>query len=124
MDADGYDGSTNDPPPWNNFSKWAIVLPGPRDTVDFDIVNVNANLYEVLSYAAQSYSTAFGATPSVHNVAGNVDLTTVWLPDPTGKGYVEHFWHSAEFRGDSWQEWNYWSTVMFSSKYGVGITSP
>jgi pimeloyl-ACP methyl ester carboxylesterase len=113
-----YNGSTNDPPPWNNFSKWAIVLPGPRDTVGFDIVNVIANLYEVMSYAAQSYSAPMGATPSIGGIA-NVNLQAVWPGDPTGKGYVEHFWHSAEFRGDNWQQQTYWSELLGTPAFNL-----
>jgi Alpha/beta hydrolase of unknown function (DUF900) len=118
----GYNGSTNDPPPWNHFSK----LNTDTDQVtNFDIVNSLNNRYEVMGYAAQSYTTALGATPGVHNVAQNVDLTTLWpSPDPLGKNYASHFYHSAEFRGDSVWEWNYWNTLLFSPKLGFNIINP
>jgi fibronectin type III domain protein/alpha/beta hydrolase family protein DUF900 len=118
----GYNGSTNDPPPWNNFFKQTSDL---SITVDFDIVNVLTNRYEVMGYDAQSYTTALGATPVAHNVAGIVNLTTLWpSPDPLGDNYGSHFYHSAEFRGDSVWEWNYWNTLLFSQTLGFNISSP
>jgi hypothetical protein len=117
----GYSGSTNDPAPWNHFFKTNTV----STTVNFDIVGSLANRYEVMSYAAQSYTTALGATPGVHHVAANVDLTTLWpSPDPLDNNYASHFYHSAEFRGDSVWEWNYWNTLLFSSSSGFNISSP
>jgi len=70
----GYSSSTNDPPPWYHFFKTNTT----STTVTFDIVGSLTNRYEVMSYAAQSYTTALGATPGVHKVAANVDLTTQW----------------------------------------------
>jgi len=108
----GYSGHTNDPSPWNHFYKTNNV----STTVNFDIVGSLPNRYEVMSHAAQSYTTALGATPGVHQVAANVDLTTLWPPDPTGNNYIEHFWHSAEFRGDYAPMQGYWSDLL-----GVGV---
>jgi hypothetical protein len=117
----GYSGSTNDPAPWNHFFKTNTV----STTVNFDIVGSLANRYEVMSYAAQSYTTALGATPGVHHVAANVDLTTLWpSPDPLDNNYASHFYHSAEFRGDTVWEWNYWNTLLFSPSSGFNISSP
>lgn len=117
----GYSGSTNDPPPWNNFFKTNDVT-GAR--VNFDIVNILTNRYEVMAYAAQAYTTALGATPGVHHIAQNVDLTTLWPPDPTGNDYAEHFWHSAEFRGDAVGEWEYWNTLLYSAQFGFNLSNP
>jgi hypothetical protein len=107
-----YNGLTNDPPPWNHFEKEASL---GVTMVSFDIVNVLTNRYEVMALAAESWTTALGATPSVGNVA-DIDLRQLWPPDtstsdPT-KEYVLHFWHSAEFRGDYWQQQGYWQGLL------------
>jgi hypothetical protein len=116
-----YSGSTNDPPPWTtNFYKQIF---GDGDVVDFNIVTSLNNRYEVMSYDAQSWTTALGATPGITNLSANLNLPIVWPPDPTGNNYTEHFWHSAEFRGDSTGEWNYWNTLLFSSS-GFNISNP
>ena len=77
--------------------------------------------YEVMAYAAPSYSTALGAAPNVLNISQNLDLTTIWPTDASGHNYADHFWHSAEFRGDYWQEQDYWRMLLFSSTYGFNI---
>ena len=116
----GYSGSTNDPAPWNNFFKTNDYT-GAR--VNFDIVNIVTNRYEVMAYAAQSYTTALGATPNIHNVAKNVDLTDqangIWPLDPTGNDYTEHFWHSAEFRGDNVMMQGYWNYLLGAQAFGL-----
>jgi hypothetical protein len=116
-----YSGSLSDPAPWNKFVDSPIV---GGDGVLVDIVTNLNNLYTIMAYAAPSYSTALGATPNVLNVSANFNLTTVWPPDPTENNYTEHFWHSAEFRGDCWQEWNYWNTLLFSPSLGFNISAP
>jgi hypothetical protein len=113
-----YLGSPNDPSPWNHF-----VFEILGATNYFDIVNNVNDRYEVMSYAAQARSTALGATPGITNLV-NLDLTTVWPTDSSGHNYTDHFWHSAEFRGDCWQEWSYWNTLLFSSKFGFNIPNP
>jgi hypothetical protein len=116
----GYSGSTNDPAPWNHFFKTNTV----STTVNFDIVGSLPNRYEVMAYAAQSYTTALGATPGVTNLA-SLNLPTIWpSPDPLDNNYASHFFHSAEFRGDSVWEWKYWNTLLFSSSFGFNISSP
>jgi hypothetical protein len=117
-----YNGTPYDPAPWNNFYKYYSTEIG---SYQFDIANNLTNRYEVMAFAAQSWTTAFGATPNVGHVAGLVDLTTIWpSPDPLGKDYSSHFYHSAEFRGDTLWEWNYWNTLLFSKKLGFNISSP
>jgi hypothetical protein len=118
----GYSGSPSDPSPWNNFFKTNDYT-GAR--VNFDIVNSPTNRDEVMAYAAQAYTTALGATPGVHHVTANVDLTTLWpSPDPLDNNYASHFFHSAEFRGDTVWEWNYWNTLLFSQTAGFNINRP
>jgi hypothetical protein len=118
-----YNGSISDPAPWNKFEfVFTGGSPPPPPTV-FDIVNNLNNRYEVMAYAAPSYSTALGATPNVLNISENVDLTTVWPADTSGHNYGDHFWHSAEFRGDCWQEWNYWNTLLRSATLGFNISN-
>jgi hypothetical protein len=116
----GYTGSANDPPPWNNFWKQRVGFGTPAVTF-FDIVYSLNDRYEVMSYAAQSYTTALGATPGVGNLRRNVDLTRVsspiWPSDP--KSYAAHFWHSAQFRGDNPQQGNYWSELLGSEAFNL-----
>jgi hypothetical protein len=115
----GYSGSVSDPAPWNHFFKTNTV----PTTVNFDIVGSLTNRYEVMSYAAQPYTTALGATPGIlNNLFQNIDLTRIspsriWPPDPTGNSYTEHFWHSAEFRGDNPQMQNYWNELLVSEAF-------
>ena len=117
-----YNGSPNDPAPWNNFYKQNDVT---YATVNFDIVGNLANRYEVMGYAAQSYTTALGATPNVGNLTRSLNLIAVWpSPDPLGKNYTSHFYHSAEFRGNTVLEWGYWNTLLFSSQFGFNIVNP
>ena len=112
-----YNGSVNDAAPWNNFE---FVFYGDTPTTYFNIVSSLSDRYQVLAYAAPSYSTPLGATPGIANFA-NLNLSEVWLPDPTGNNYSAHFWHSAEFRGDCWQEWGYWNTLLHSDSQGFNI---
>ena len=116
-----YMGATNDPPPWNHFSK---SDPLGANTVTFDIVGVLTNRYEVMALAAQSWTTALGATPGVHNVADNIYLgrsspSRLWPVDTTGNNYAAHFWHSAEFRGDNWQMQGYWSELLGADAFNL-----
>ena len=122
----GYNGSASDPPPWNNFYRVSYPSIG-RIYVALDIVNLRINLYEAMAYAAQAYTTALGATPGVNNIAQNVDLGTIWPPDTNpnfqNDPFGEHFYHSAEFRGDTILEWNYWNTLLFQQS-GFNIPEP
>ena len=114
----GYDGETNDPPPWNDFFKEDVST-----TVDLNIVGSLMNRYEAMSYAAQSYTTALGATLGVANIEGDADLgrvsNPIWPPDPTGNDYTEHFWHSAQFRGDNALMQGYWIELLSSEGFGL-----
>jgi hypothetical protein len=117
-----YNGTPYDPPPWNNFYKHYSTEIG---SYQFDIVNNLTNRYEVMAYAAQSWTTALGATPNVGNLTRILNLNTVWpSPDPLGNNYASHFYHSAQFRGDTVWEWNYWNTLLFSSQTGFNISNP
>lgn len=111
-----YGGYTNDPAPWNNFFR---ANDGTYAVTNLDIVNVLTNHYEAFAFAAQSYTTALGATPNVANITKNVDLTTVWLADPSGNKYTEHFWHSAEFRGDNAEQQSYWRELLSSDAFNI-----
>ena len=94
-------------------------------TVSFNIVNTLTNRYEVMGYAAQSYTTALGATPNVENLTKSLNLISLWpSPDPLGNEYASHFYHSAQFRGDAVWEWNYWNSLLFSSQAGFNISNP
>jgi pimeloyl-ACP methyl ester carboxylesterase len=112
----GYSGSVSDPAPWNNFYKQTF---NGSTVFYFNIVTSLNNRHEVMGYAAQSYTTALGATAGVHHLADSIDLTGVWPPDPTGNNYTEHFYHSAEFRGDNPQQRNYWSELLGSDAFNL-----
>ncbi|MEI6196798.1 MAG: hypothetical protein WCS42_20985 [Verrucomicrobiota bacterium] len=88
-----YDGSTNDTAPWNHF----YFQPISGTATNYDIVNNLHSRYDVMAYAAESRSTALGATSAIANFVP-IDLTTIWPSDPIN--HAAHFWHSAEFRGD------------------------
>ena len=118
-----YGGSTNDPAPWNYFFKTNDYTSA---RVNFDIVNSSADHYEVFSHAAQSYTTALGATTGVnHHLSEALDLTSLWpSPDPLQNNYASHFWHSAEFRGDNPQQRKYWSELLGPSGFNVNWPFP
>jgi hypothetical protein len=117
-----YAGGVNDSAPWNKFMD-SPIIGGNGVLVDI-VTNLN-NHYKIMAYAAESRSTALGATPTVVTLTKNVDMTSpdnnIWPIDTSGHNYADHFWHSAEFRGDCWQEWNYWQTLLRSSTLGFNI---
>jgi len=111
-----YAGSTNDPAPWNNF-EYALYAGSP---LTLDIVNNLNDRYEVLAYAADPYSRALGSTP-IGTFTRGVDLSQIWPSDtvhPTHP-FDEHFYHSAEFRGDYWQQQGYWSELLSSDAFNL-----
>jgi hypothetical protein len=115
-----YSGNANDPAPWNHFYKTNVLAGG---TVSFDIVNSLTNRYEVMAYAAQTYTTALGATPGVHNVV-DIDLTRsaptrIWPPDSSQIPYSAHFWHSSEFRGDYSPMQGYWTELLGAEAFNL-----
>jgi hypothetical protein len=118
-----YSGSNSDPAPWNHFSYVFTIGDPPPSPTAFDIVNNLLDRYEVMAYGAPSYSTALGATPGIVTFAQNVDLTRtvnpIWPLDTSDHNYADHFWHSAEFRGDNWQEQGYWSELLGSEAFNL-----
>ncbi len=111
-----YSGSTNDPPPWNNFQ---FVFFSGDPTTSLDIVNNLQQRYEALAYAANPYSKALGSTPGVGGFIQSIDLQTIWPPDESGHNYADHYWHSAEFRGDYWQQETYWGELLGSDGFNL-----
>ena len=114
-----YAGSVNDSSPWNHFMDSPIVG-GAGTLVD---ITTYPNRYRIMSYAAESRSTALGATPGIITFDDRLALTTVWPTDASGHNYADHFWHSAQFRGDCWHEWNYWNTLLRSGSKGFNISN-
>jgi hypothetical protein len=114
-----YAGNTNDASPWNNFEFVAAA-----DTIYLDIVGNLQQRYEAMSYAGESYSKALGATPGIITFDDRLDLTTTWPPDTSNHNYADHFWHSAQFRGQCWEEWKYWNTLLRSDTQGFNIQNP
>lgn len=117
-----YAGRLSDPAPWNHFFD-SPILGGDGALVDI-VTNLN-NHYTIMAYAAEPRSTALGATPGVGNLTRSLNLITLWpSPDPLDNDYASHFYHSAEFRGDTVWEWKYWNTLLFSSQTGFNICNP
>ena len=52
-------------------------------------------------------------------IGKNIDLMGVWPSDPSGKNYSQHFWHSAEFRGDNAMMQGYWSELLGSDAFNL-----
>ena len=111
-----YNGGVNDPAPWNHF--YFQISGG--GTFNYDIVNNLTDRYKVMAYAAESRSTALGATPIGTFTAG-IDLTQIWPPDLQNplNPFSEHFYHSAEFRGDYWQQQGYWTELLNSDGFNL-----
>jgi hypothetical protein len=69
--------------------------------------------YTIFSYIDQAHSYALGMQPDVggaFTIARQVNLASVWPPD--SGGYRDHIWHSAEFRSDATQRWQFWNQVL------------
>jgi hypothetical protein len=116
-----YNGNASDPSPWNHFSKYDNTL---FYNVNVDIVNALTNRYEVMAYAAQSYTTALGATPATVHLTGSIDLSRsqnprIWPPDSSQTPYGAHFWHSAQFRGDYAPMQGYWSELLGTEAFNL-----
>jgi hypothetical protein len=112
-----YAGSTNDAAPWNNFE---FILLSGDPPLNLDIVNNLNDRYEALAYAANPYSRALGSTP-IGTFTRGVDLSQIWPSDtvhPTHP-FDEHFYHSAQFRGDYWQQQGYWSELLGSDAFNL-----
>jgi hypothetical protein len=108
-------GSVDDSPPWLSFTEATAT---GTTTFNLGASGPITDRYNVMSYAAQARSTALGMTPSVGNLI-NVDLTRtsptrIWPPDTQNPAdpFSEHFYHSAEFRGDYWQQQGYWNELL------------
>ena len=112
-------GSADDNFPWLHFEKNVFY------TTNYFNMSIIADRYEVSAYAAQARSTALGATPgTLLNIQRNVNLTRlpnprIWPDDLSGHNYTDHFWHSAEFRGDNAQMQGYWNELLSSEAFGL-----
>ncbi len=78
------------------------------------------NRYEIFNAIIQARSYAIGMQANVGGafMAGTnynqVPLPSVWPPDDGG--YTAHVWHSAEFRSDNAQRWQFWNQVLVKMK--------
>ena len=77
-------------------------------------LNFPADTYEIFSYCDEARCYALGAQADVGGkFSGNqVQLPSVWPPDPSNANYNEHFWHSAEFRSDNAQSFLFWDEFL------------
>jgi pimeloyl-ACP methyl ester carboxylesterase len=96
-------------------------------TLHLGDANTVQDRYEIMAFDSEPRSLAMGATPDVHTMP-DVDLTRttnprIWPPDTNpnflNKPYGEHFWHSAEFRGDNAQMQGYWSELLSSEAFNL-----
>jgi hypothetical protein len=111
-------GSADDTPPWLSFEKEIFY------TTNYFNMNLTADRYEVSAYAAQARATALGRAVNVNNVFASIYLgrltnPRVWPTDPSGHNYSDHFWHSAQFRGDYAQQQGYWSELLGSDAFNL-----
>jgi hypothetical protein len=107
----GYNGSPNDnPPQQNGFYSTIFLL---QHTLYLGNQNALQDRYEITAFAAEPRSLAMGSI-NMPALFGSVYLGIVWPPDTVHPltPYDEHFWHSAEFRGDYWQQEGYWSELL------------
>jgi hypothetical protein len=73
------------------------------------------NTYELFDSVIQARSYALGMQQNVggaFTTARQISLPTVWPPDTSGGNYGAHVWHSAEFRSDNPQRWQFWNAVL------------
>lgn len=74
--------------------------------------------YEIFSYIIEARSYALGAQPNVggpfqkNGTPQQVNLPDIWPPDPSNNNYGNHIWHSAQFRSDNVQRWQFWDSVL------------
>ena len=75
--------------------------------------------YTIFSFCDQAHAYALGAQLNVGGVFSTnnqVNLPGVWPPDPLNNAYRDHIWHSAEFRSDNPQRWQFWNQVLVKMK--------
>jgi hypothetical protein len=81
------------------------------------------NTYTIFAYCDQAHAYSVGAQPnvggaflSVEPLTGTnynqVDLPSIWPPDPANNDYRDHLWHSAEFRSDYPQRYLFWDETL------------
>ena len=90
---------------------WKIGLLG-NTPLDFP-----QDTYTIFSYCDQAHAYALGAQADVggaFSISQQVNLPDVWPPDIGG--YKAHLWHSAEFRSDNAQRWQFWNQVLVKMK--------
>jgi hypothetical protein len=77
-----------------------------------------ADTYELFANLIQSRSYALGEEDGVsgvfkvNGVNQEVSLPGLWPPDPLNNDYRAHIWHSAEFRDDAANMWQFWYEAL------------
>jgi hypothetical protein len=77
-----------------------------------------ANTYTIFSYIDQAHAYSLGMQRNTGGAFQNganysqVSLPSVWPPDSGTPPYSAHVWHSAEFRSDYAQRWQFWNEVL------------
>jgi hypothetical protein len=103
----GYGYSSTDDTWWQQGAFTNIQMVFPQDA------------YTIFSYCDQAHGYALGAQLNVSGVFSTnnqVNLPNVWPPDPLNNDYRAHIWHSAEFRSDYAQRWQFWNQVLTKMK--------
>jgi hypothetical protein len=96
-----YDPDTGD----YSFNTTPLFFPG-------DTYTIFARIIQAQCYAVGAQLNVGG----IFSTNNQVDLPSVWPPDPSGNNYGDHVWHSAEFRSDNPQRWLFWNTVLTRTK--------
>ena len=124
-----FTGNKNITPPDDKFTQsdgltsftgqtWALFL-GTAAKVD--------DRYEIMSFAAQSYSKAVGSMTGntgftdFIDLAGVVDGVKIWPTDTSGaqRPYSAHKWHSAQFRSTNMRQKNFWKVLLGPRAFNV-----
>jgi len=64
----------------------------------------------------RSFFLAAARRDGARSGSDKISLPSVWTPDTSGGNYGAHIWHSAEFRSDNPQRWQFWNQALIQMK--------
>ena len=124
-----FTGNKSVTPPEDKFTKsnGPVILGGETRALHLGDAATVQDRYEIMAFAAESYSKALGGMSGntglndAVNLAGEVDGEKIWPADTSGaqRPYSAHKWHSAQFRGMNMQQKNYWKTLVGPRAFNV-----
>jgi hypothetical protein len=74
--------------------------------------------YELFAHVIEAHCYALGAQADVHGsfqklgTPQQANLPDIWPIDPLNANYTAHLWHSAQFRADTDQAWQFWRRMI------------